>query len=179
MIDSISSTLLNRIVEGLVRVNDIVEDKNVYGGITENERHFIKQSVNDLLESGIDYHDSVDSLVEYFKDQKYVRSINEVGVVGTVGQSAGQAQTTPSASAGQAAPTTSAGQTTPPTTAANTAPKTTTVGSTPGQTPKPTPPINPQGLAAMAQMLANAGLTQSQLASLANKAKQEMPGQGG
>jgi hypothetical protein len=44
--------------------------------------------------------------------------------------------------------------------------------------PKPTPPVNPQGLAAMAQMLANAGLTQSQLASLANKAKQEMPGQG-
>jgi hypothetical protein len=178
MIDSISSTLLNRIVEGLVRVNDIVEDKNVYGGITENERHFIKQSVNDLLESGIDYHDSVDSLVEYFKDQKYVRSINEVGVVGTVGQSAGQAQTTPSASAGQAAPTTSAGQTTPPT-AANTAPKTTTVGSTPGQTPKPAQPINPQGLAAMAQMLANAGLSSSQLGTLTNTVKQNMSGQGG
>jgi hypothetical protein len=178
MIDSISSTLLNRIVEGLVRVNDIVEDKNVYGGITENERHFIKQSVNDLLESGIDYHDSVDSLVEYFKDQKYVRSINEVGVVGTVGQSAGQAQTTPPASAGQAAPTTSAGQTTPPT-AANTAPKTTTVGSTPGQTPKPAQPINPQGLAAMAQMLANAGLSSSQLGTLTNTVKQNMSGQGG
>jgi hypothetical protein len=163
----INTKLLNRIVEGLVRIDDIVEDRDVYGGISQDERDIIKQSISESIDAGIDYGDSISALVEYFKHQQFVRAINEVGVIGTVG----------STPATGAAPAPSAGAVTKPPIGqptANAAP--TSAGTV---TKPPPPPLNQQGLSAMAQMLANAGINQNQLATITSKARQEMAaGQG-
>jgi len=160
----INTKLLNRIVEGLVRIDDIVKDRDVYGGISQEERNAIKQSIIESIDAGIDYNDSVSALVEYFKHQQFVQAMNEVGVIGTVGST--PAPGTPPAT-GTPAP--SAGAVTKPPIGQPTANAAPTSAGTVTK-----PPINQQGIAAMAQMLANAGINQNQLGTITSKARQEM-----
>lgn len=67
MTESINKTLIQRIAEGLVRVEDILEGKQVYGGIGEGDRKAIKNAFYDAVERGWRYDDIIDSLVERCK----------------------------------------------------------------------------------------------------------------
>lgn len=63
----IETKLAERISQGLVRVIDIVEDRRVYGGISDNDRAVIKAVYNTGLQEGIESSDlllTIESLVQ-------------------------------------------------------------------------------------------------------------------
>lgn len=64
----ISSKLMTRIVNDLVRLDDIVEGKKIYGSITEQERRFICDLMQEAKNNGIDRSDIIESIKEYFKN---------------------------------------------------------------------------------------------------------------
>ena len=64
---TIDSKLAERISQGLVRVIDIVEDRQVYGGINDNDREAVKAVYRRGLQEGIDPSDlilTIESLVQ-------------------------------------------------------------------------------------------------------------------
>lgn len=139
--NNISSKLISRIATGLVRIDDIVENRRVYGGIALTDSDAIKQLVNESIAAGLDYNDTLIALQEYFTQQRDSK-LNEVGTVGTV--------------ATTGTPTTG--------NVANTAP--TSAGSV-----SSVKPITPQGIDSIGAMLKNAGLNPSQLSQVIAKAK--------
>lgn len=80
----IDSKVVSRIAMGLVRVQDIVESRWVYGGISDSDRAVIQQMYNESVDAGLDHNDSSLGLYEFFKKQ-HEEKLNEVGTVGTVG----------------------------------------------------------------------------------------------
>jgi hypothetical protein len=79
----IDSKVVSRIAMGLVRVQDIVEGRWVYGSISDSDRAAIQQMYNESVDAGLDHNDSSLGLFEFFKNQ-YEEKLNEVGTVGTV-----------------------------------------------------------------------------------------------
>ena len=137
----IDSKVVSRIAMGLVRVQDIVEGRWVYGSISDSDRAAIQKMYNESVDAGLDHNDSSLGLFEFFKNQ-YEEKLNEVGTVGTVGTTGAPA------TAGNVA---------------NTAPAAT--GTVTNK------PVTQQGVDAMAQMLKSAGLNPSQLNQVMSKAK--------
>lgn len=80
----IDSKVVSRIAIGLVRVQDIVENRWVYGSISDSDRAVIQQMYNESVDAGLDHNDSSLGLYEFFKKQ-HEEKLNEVGTVGTVG----------------------------------------------------------------------------------------------
>lgn len=80
MTESINKTLIQRIAEGLVRVEDILEDNQVYGGIGEGDRKAIKDAFYNAMERGWRYDDIIDSLVERCKLEGSLKETT-IGVV--------------------------------------------------------------------------------------------------
>lgn len=80
----IDSKVVSRIAMGLVRVQDIVENRWVYGSISDSDRAVIQQMYNESVDAGLDHNDSSLGLYEFFKKQ-HEEKLNEVGTVGTVG----------------------------------------------------------------------------------------------
>ena len=138
---NISSKLISRIAGGLVRIDDIVENRQIYGGIALTDSVAIKQMVDESVAAGLDYDDTLIAIQEYFAQQKDTE-LNEVGTIGTVGTTG-----LPTAA-----------------NVANTAP-------TSAGTVTSTKPITPQGIDSIASMLKNAGLNPSQLSQVMTKAK--------
>jgi len=138
---NISSKLISRIATGLVRIDDIVENRQVYGGIALTDSNTIKQMVDESIAAGLDYDDTLIALQEYFTQQRDYK-LNEVGTVGTV--------------ATTGTPTTG--------NVANAAP--TSAGSV-----SSVKPITPQEIDSFGAMLKNAGLNPSQLNQVITKAK--------
>jgi len=137
----IDSKVVSRIAMGLVRVQDIVEGRWVYGSISDSDRAAIQQMYNESVDSGLDHNDSSLGLFEFFKKQ-HEEKLNEVGTVGTVGTTG------------------------VPTTAGNVANTAPAAAST--VTNKP---VTQQGVDALGQMLKSAGLNPSQLNQVMSKAK--------
>ena len=152
-----SVKLMRNIAEGLVRVDDLVLNRPVYGKPTDQDRRAVYRMVREFADAGIDYNDAVVELVEYFKHE-----LSELAVAPTI-----------PAVGGKPATTTTTAPTGTPSTTANTAAKTPdTVSSTaPGAAPVVAPPVSQQGVDALAQMVKNAGLSPSQLGTLMSKAK--------
>jgi hypothetical protein len=63
----VSVDLMYRIVNDLVRISDIVENRKIFGGITEGEEQAIKEAVQLGLNSEIEKDDTFESLLEYFR----------------------------------------------------------------------------------------------------------------
>ena len=80
----IDSKVVSRIAMGLVRVQDIVEGRWVYGSISDSDRAAIRHMYNESVDAGLDHNDSSLGLYEFFK-QQHEESLNEVGTIGTVG----------------------------------------------------------------------------------------------
>lgn len=80
----IDSKVVSRIAMGLVRIQDIVENRWVYGSISDSDRAVIQQMYNESVDAGLDHNDSSLGLYEFFKKQ-HEEKLNEVGTVGTVG----------------------------------------------------------------------------------------------
>lgn len=100
----IKESAVKSIVTGLVRVQDIVEDRSVHGLISTRERNLIKLIVLESLKSGIEYQDALIGLVEFLKQRE--EPIEEVGTIAPTAPTApGQ-----TANAAPAGTTTSAGQ---------------------------------------------------------------------
>jgi hypothetical protein len=137
----IDSKVVSRIAMGLVRVQDIVEGRWVYGSISDSDRAAIQQMYNESVDAGLDHYDSSLSLFEFFKKQheEKLNEITTIGTTGTVGTSA---------TAGNVANTTPASADT--------------------VTNKP---MSQQGVDALGQMLKSAGLNPSQLNQVISKAK--------
>lgn len=74
--ESITPNLMFRIVNDLVRIEHIVQDRQVYGGIKESEKNLIKEAVRFGLKNNINEEDVYQSLVEYFR-----QSLNEIGPI--------------------------------------------------------------------------------------------------
>ena len=146
-----SVKLMRNIAEGLVRVDDVVLNRPVYGKPTDQDRRAVYRMVREFADAGIDYNDAVIELVEYFKHE-----LSELAVAPTIPAVGGQPATT-------TAPTG-----TPSSTTANTAAKT---PDTVSSTNVVKPPVTQQGVDALAQMVKNAGLSPSQISNLMSKAK--------
>jgi hypothetical protein len=83
MTESVELSLLKRIAEGLVRIEDILEGNQVYGGINEVDRKAIKDAFYDAMERGWQYDDIVDSLVEGVKVEVDLREAS-IGAIGPI-----------------------------------------------------------------------------------------------
>lgn len=80
MTESVELSLLKRIAEGLVRIEDILEGNQVYGGINDVDRKAIKDAFYSAMERGWQYDDIVDSLVEGVKVEVNLREAS----IGTI-----------------------------------------------------------------------------------------------
>jgi hypothetical protein len=138
----IDSKVVSRIAMGLVRVQDIVEGRWVYGSISDSDRAAIQQMYNESVDAGLDHNDSSLGLFEFFKKQ-HEEKLNEITTVGTTGTVG-----TGGATAGNVA---------------NTAPA--SAGTVTNK------PVTQQGVDALGQMLKSAGLNPSQLNQVMSKAK--------
>lgn len=145
-ISNISLKLMRNIVEGLVRVDDLVLNRPVYGNPSVQDRRAVQKVVKEFAEYGIDYRDAVVELVEYFN-----HSVNEIATIPTIGSVA---------PAGNVAAT---GTTVPG------APAKPAVPGAPATQVKT--PVTSQGVDALAQIVKNAGLNPGQLSQLTTKAK--------
>jgi hypothetical protein len=76
----LSPLLIKRISENLVRVDDIVNDRKVYGTITSNEKNAIKNLVHESSINGLDYEDAILSVTEYLK--QFNTLVVEANVIG-------------------------------------------------------------------------------------------------
>lgn len=74
--ESITPGLMLRIVNNLVLIEHIVQDRHVYGGIQELEKKLIKEAVQAGIENNIVEEDVYQSLVEYFR-----QSLAEIGPI--------------------------------------------------------------------------------------------------
>lgn len=83
MTESIEQSLLKRIAEGLVRIEDILEGNEVYGGINDTDRKAIKDAFYDAMGRGWQYDDIVESLVEGVKIEVNLREAS-IGTIGTI-----------------------------------------------------------------------------------------------
>lgn len=92
----VSTSLMTRITEGLVRIEDIANDRRVYGGVTAEEKQAIKQALMLGKKDNIATDDLVESLVEYFRQH-----LNEIGPIMPV---TGMGQSTIKPAAQTAAP---------------------------------------------------------------------------
>jgi hypothetical protein len=138
----IDSKVVSRIAMGLVRVQDIVEGRWVYGSISDSDRAAIQQMYNESVDAGLDHNDSSLGLFEFFKKQ-HEEKLNEITTVGTTGTVG-----TGGATAGNVA---------------NTAPA--SAGTVTNK------PVTQQGVDALGQMLKSAGLNPAQLNQVMSKAK--------
>ena len=127
---------------GLVRIDDIMENRQVYGGIALADSSIIKQMIDESIADGMDYNDTLMGLLEYFK-QKHNEELTEVGIIGTV------------ATTGSGPATGNVANATP--------------GS--AGTVSSAKPITPQGIESIGAMLKNAGLNPAQLGQVMAKAK--------
>lgn len=80
----IDSKVVARVAQGLVRIQDIVENRWVYGGISDSDRAAIQKMYTESVESGLDHVDSSIGLFEFFK-QQHQDTVNEITTVGTTG----------------------------------------------------------------------------------------------
>lgn len=74
----INPKLARRIAEGLVRVDDILNNGYVYGGISDQDRQRIRETIDSAQQLGIDYTDAVNSLVEYLADEVKIMEIGPI-----------------------------------------------------------------------------------------------------
>jgi hypothetical protein len=137
----IDSKLVSRIAMGLVRIQDIVENRWVYGNISDSDRTAIQKMYTESVDAGLDHNDSSIGLFEFFKKQ-HEESLNEITTIGTTGTT-GTSNTTSNV--------------------ANTTP--TSAGTVTNK------PISQPGIDALGQMLKSAGLNPSQLNQVMSKAK--------
>ena len=82
----IDSKLVSRIAMGLVRIQDIVENRWVYGNISDSDRTAIQKMYTESVDAGLDHIDSSIGLFEFFKKQ-HEESLNEITTIGTTGTS--------------------------------------------------------------------------------------------
>ena len=155
---TVSESLMNRITKDLVRIQDVLENKEVYGGITESDRKLIKHSIRDLMETGLSFDDAVFSMIEEFNQNinqldKNIDEVAPMGTVGTIGAIGGAGPGT--AATGTAATNKPQSNVTPTGT---------------------TQPVSSQSIDALAQLLGRAGLSPSQLSSVLSKARQQDQG---
>ena len=61
--------LMHNIAEGLVRMDDLVLNRPVYGNPSVTDRRVVQRMVREFAEAGIDYRDAVVELVEYFRQE--------------------------------------------------------------------------------------------------------------
>ena len=61
--------LMRNIAEGLVRMDDLVLNRPVYGNPSVTDRRVVQRMVREFAEAGIDYRDAVVELVEYFRQE--------------------------------------------------------------------------------------------------------------
>jgi hypothetical protein len=80
----IDSKVVSRIAMGLVRIQDIVENRWVYGNISDSDRAAIQKMYNESVDAGLDHNDSSLGLFEFFK-QQHEEKLNEITTVGTTG----------------------------------------------------------------------------------------------
>lgn len=120
--------LMRNIAEGLVRMDDLVLNRPVYGNPSVTDRRVVQRMVREFAEAGIDYRDAVVELVEYFRQE----TIKEDGLPSI--------PPLPTAAPAAAAPAVAPAATT-----------TTTAAVTPDEAAK-------QEAAALAKIQANAGL---------------------
>ncbi len=92
----LSAGLVKRISEGLVRIEDILHDREIYGAITATERETIKSMVKESVRTGLSVEDSVLSLSEYFRQPDY--KLTEYTSVGPGGATTANANVAPAAS---------------------------------------------------------------------------------
>jgi len=100
--DNINPLLRQRINTGLVRIEDIIADRRVYGGISKSDRNIVKSLYEQALHSGIDKSDAIyniESLIqEIITPVTTSRSITPPKPTGTAPMTA-QAITPPSPAA--------------------------------------------------------------------------------
>lgn len=77
-IDTTDQKLVRLVAEGLVRIDDIYNDRKVYGGITVESRYQLKKVIDTAIKQGIEYQDIVESLTVYFT------KLNEIGPIGPI-----------------------------------------------------------------------------------------------
>lgn len=169
----VTESLMHRVVKNLVRIQDIFENKKIYGGISTEDKKIIKSSIIESMGNGLAFEDAVLSMIEGFKEE-----IGEVAPIGAIpgiaapGQLPNPAQANIAPPGGTGQPVASQGAVGVAKPGGTVKPVGTPVAGTtvPGQ------PVSSQGVDALAQMLGRAGLSPAQLSSLASKAKQQ--GQG-
>lgn len=64
---AVSYDLMTRIVNDLVRIEDIVGGHHVFGGITESEKQAVKEAVELGVDNNFEPADAIESLLEYFR----------------------------------------------------------------------------------------------------------------
>lgn len=74
----INPKLAKRIAEGLVRVDDILNNGYIYGGISNEDRQRIRETIESAEKLGIEYADAVNSLVEYLADEVKIMEIGPI-----------------------------------------------------------------------------------------------------
>jgi hypothetical protein len=85
---AIRPSVIKRIAENLVRVEDIVNDRQVYGLVTESEKTTIKSMVSQSSINGLAYEDAVIAVTEYFKHANHDIVEVTTGTTGTMGTNA-------------------------------------------------------------------------------------------
>lgn len=96
---NISESLKNRVVRNLVRIEDIVENRRVYGGVDRNDQRLVRAAIKESMRAGITFEDAILSMIEGFKEE-----IDEVAPVGTTGTVAPGAKPAAPATQANAAP---------------------------------------------------------------------------
>lgn len=97
LIDSVGDDLVTRIARDLVRVEDIIKDKKIYGGITESQKQAIKQAHAQAHLNNISEQDIFDSITELCRS--HLREIGPIGPVTAMTPPSNQANKSPAAAA--------------------------------------------------------------------------------
>lgn len=95
--ESISHDLITRIARDLVRVQDIIANKKIYGGITESERQAIKETYARAHSNNISKQDIFDSIVELCRS--HLNEISPVMPVTAMSTASNQVNKSPAAAA--------------------------------------------------------------------------------
>lgn len=148
---NISESLKTRVVRNLVRIEDILEGQQVYGGIDQNDQRLVRAAIKESMRGGIAFEDAILSMIQGFKEE-----LDEYAPSGTTGTAA---------SGNPAAPGAKSATASAPGTQANAAPAST--GTVQAK------PVSSQGVEALGQVLKNAGLTPSQLSTVTSLARKD------
>ena len=79
--ESLTKDLIKRITSGLVRVQDIVDNRSLFGGITESDRSFINNIYKQGISEGIDPDDVVTSLETLLVSEEFIAEISPIAPI--------------------------------------------------------------------------------------------------